>query len=59
MSDKPKSVECPYCGNEIPRKLIFTFFAKLGGHASRRTISPEQQELMQRRAREAREEKLR
>jgi hypothetical protein len=38
---------CPYCGNEIPKKLIYKLFASMGGAASKRSISPDQQAALQ------------
>ena len=40
-------MECPRCKHEIPESLLKTWWASLGGKASKRTISPEQQKKMQ------------
>lgn len=38
---------CPHCKKEIPNAAIAKHFASIGGMASKRQITPEQQAMMQ------------
>ena len=40
-------MNCPHCNQEIPDKDITKHFAAIGGKKSKRTITPEQQRMMQ------------
>jgi hypothetical protein len=45
-------MNCPHCQKEIPPAELNRHFASHGGKASKRKITPEQQAVMQERARE-------
>jgi len=40
-------MNCPHCKKEIPTAEFAKHFASLGGKASKRAITPEQQAMMQ------------
>ena len=43
---------CPHCKKDIPDAAVAKHLASKGGKASKRKITPEQQTMMQERARE-------
>jgi len=46
---------CPHCRKEIPDTEVAKHFASIGGKASKRTITPEQQARLQQAGKQARE----